>query len=159
MIQQCSVLIKKRLLTIGISGSKLLSIYVFVFPWESFVPERCFEYVFFFLYSMCYFCCSFKSRHTCHLWMEHWWTKRTTTIHGNGALTWKNLNHTFSKGKMGWIDRVDIKTLKQLSDLIYNPWRKSFTCYASKAPFTPKLDCYLQVLSSLSLSSMANKDA
>ena len=47
MIQQCSVLIKKRLLTIGISGSKLLSIYVFVFPWESFVLERCFEYVFF----------------------------------------------------------------------------------------------------------------
>ena len=52
MIQQCSVLIKKRLLTIGISGSKLLSIYVFVFPWESFVPERCFEYVFF-SYTVC----------------------------------------------------------------------------------------------------------
>ena len=52
MIQQCSVLIKKRLLTIGISGSKLLSIYVFVFPWESFFPERCVEYAFF-SYTVC----------------------------------------------------------------------------------------------------------
>jgi len=43
---------KKRLLTVGISGSKLLSIYVFVFPWESFVVERCFEYVFF-PYTVC----------------------------------------------------------------------------------------------------------
>ena len=52
MIQQCSMVNKKRLLTIGISGSKLFSIYVFVFPWESFVPERCFEYVFF-SYTVC----------------------------------------------------------------------------------------------------------